>query len=734
MHFGASALFKNLEATMVFRRCAFSLAKELNLVGPLTGAAGISVALLLGAAPAAGQNSGQFFANPPTLQERGARRPSLALTAPGAPTAPTGRRDFDLTVDYTKYEIWNPATQRPDTVRLRSYIGEGVDPKAPYVAPVIEVRPGQTVTMTLHNKLEADPSCTAHGGDVNKPHCFNGTNLHSHGLWVSPSGNSDNVLLSINPGVDFEYIFNLPPDHPAGTFWYHPHRHGSTALQVSSGMVGALIVRGDRMPTPTTTGDIDVILKNADLTAMEDRILVLQQIQYACLDAQGQVKVQTVSTPNGPKIVAWVCDENDTGIIEKYDYPNNAGLPRTVGFGPGNWVESGRFTTINGRVRPTFEARAGRPERWRLIHGGVRDTITFGFRKRKPNAPVVTALAARDGARFVEENCTGELLPYQQIAADGLTMGKANAVPTSTLQPGYRYDALVVFPEAGDYCVVNESAPAGGSVSREPTSRQLLGMVEVAPGTVPVTNTTVLLQELLSAVALKVLLPPEAGTKVAGELRDGLKFTSFIPHPDIAPGEVTGKQELVFFIHIPPPNPPPGDKTRFEVGNKAIDPLNFNPNDPNQFNPQPYDPNRIDRALKLGGVDEWTLQSGFVGHPFHIHVNPFQIVSITDPSGKDVSLPGAVDNAGGTVDPQYPGLSGVWKDTLWIKDLLSAPADFPDKLATSMYTIKVRTRYQRYIGEFVLHCHILDHEDQGMMQNVQIQIQDGAGGTAAPRH
>jgi FtsP/CotA-like multicopper oxidase with cupredoxin domain len=692
---------------------------KLNLVGLICSAGGLSSALLLATAPAAAQASGQVFANPPKLQERGsADRNFLEALR----LAPSGRRDFDLIVTYTDNKIWNPATQRFDKVHLRSYTGDGVNPDAPFVAPVIEVRPGQTISVTLRNKLPADPSCTAHGGDVNKPHCFNGTNLHSHGLWVSPSGNSDNVLLSINPGVDFEYIYNLPLDHPAGTFWYHSHRHGSTALQVSSGMAGALIVRGDRLPTPTTTGDIDVILKNADLTGMEDRTLVLQQIQYACLDAQGRVKVQTAQNPL--RIVAWVCDENDVGVIEKYGYPNNGGVPGGVGFGPGNWDESGRFTTINGLVRPTFQARAGRPERWRLIHGGVRDTITLGFRKRKPNAPVVTALAARDGARFIEENCTGDLLSYQQIAADGLTMGQARAVPTSTLQPGYRYDALVVFPEAGDYCVVNESAPAGGSVSRQPTTRQLLGMVEVGPGT-PVTNTTGALQDLLSAVALRIL-PADVRDKVAAELRDGLKFTSFIPHPDIAPGEVTGKQELVFFIKIPP--------VTFGVGNKAIDPQNFNPADPSQFNPLPYDPNRIDRVLKLGGVDEWTLQSGFVSHPFHIHVNPFQIVSITDPSGKDVSLPGAVDNAGGTADPQYPGLRGVWKDTIWIKDLIENPADFPSKLATSMYTIKMRTRYQRYIGEFVLHCHILDHEDQGMMQNVEIQIPDGAGGLAARHH
>jgi FtsP/CotA-like multicopper oxidase with cupredoxin domain len=46
------------------------------------------------------------------------------------------------------------------------------------------------------------------------------------------------------------------------------------------------------------------------------------------------------------------------------------------------------------------------------------------------------------------------------------------------------------------------------------------------------------------------------------------------------------------------------------------------------------------------------------------------------------------------------------------------------------YTIVVRTRYERYIGDFVLHCHILDHEDQGMMQMVRVALPDGAGGIA----
>jgi L-ascorbate oxidase len=52
-------------------------------------------------------------------------------------------------------------------------------------------------------------------------------------------------------------------------------------------------------------------------------------------------------------------------------------------------------------------------------------------------------------------------------------------------------------------------------------------------------------------------------------------------------------------------------------------------------------------------------------------------------------------------------------------------AQLKDK-PVGIYTVIVRTRYQRYIGEYVLHCHILDHEDQGMMQNVQIVLPGAA--------
>ncbi|RYG12575.1 MAG: multicopper oxidase family protein, partial [Burkholderiales bacterium] len=223
-------------------------------------------------------------------------------SAPGArveaaPAASPASREasLDLNVVYTDGQIWNPAMRRNDPVRLRSYQGTRIDPNTPFVSPMLDIRPGDTIRVRLNNKLPPDATCLESGGNVNVPHCFNGTNLHTHGLWVNPAGNGDNVLISINPGVSFEYEYNVPSDHPAGTFWYHTHLHGSTALQVSSGMAGALIIRGNRPPVrqadgKIASGDIDTLLQPTRTQPFRERVLVLQQIQYACREANGTIK------------------------------------------------------------------------------------------------------------------------------------------------------------------------------------------------------------------------------------------------------------------------------------------------------------------------------------------------------------------------------------------------------------------------------------------------------------
>ncbi|MCZ4093457.1 multicopper oxidase domain-containing protein [Sinorhizobium psoraleae] len=282
----------------------------------------------------------QRIVTPPPAAQVLRARPGISPfsldTLIAGPPAASGEAVIELDIDFTESKIYNPATDQYDLVRLRSYrdTKQAAPPKIPFVAPTIEIIPGETVRLTLHNKLPvANQNCPAPDGDVNTPHCFNRTNLHSHGLWVSPSGNGDNVLISINPGVDFQYEYNVPPDHPAGTFWYHPHLHGSTAIQVSSGMAGLLIIRGSRLPTPMSPGDIDTLLKEPTGAPFAERLVLLQQVQYACRDANGKIEVDARN--------AYFCKPGEVGGIDGYDQ-----------FGPNSWLRSGRYTSINGEVLP----------------------------------------------------------------------------------------------------------------------------------------------------------------------------------------------------------------------------------------------------------------------------------------------------------------------------------------------------------------------------------------------
>lgn len=617
-----------------------------------------------------------LFQNPPLME---IDRPDTERQEP-----PRRSPSLHWRVDYTADKLWNPATGRYDNVKLRSYQGTGIDPNAPYVAPTIRILPGETINATLRNRLPADPSCTDKTTPVNKPHCFNGTNMHTHGLWINPAGNSDNVLISINPGVDFQYEYNVPADHPAGTFWYHPHRHGSTALQVASGMAGALIIEGRRPPTEKENGDIDTLLKPTKTQSFKERVLVFQQIQYACYTKgpNPQIKRNPDNT--------YRCDPDDVGVIENYD-----------DFGPGGWQASGRYTSIGGQIQPLFpDARAGQVERWRMIHAGVRDTINLEFRKLGAGAKLPAIMGAEQEEDFIEQSCTGAVVPQHIIASDGLTTANIRQADNVIFQPGYRWDTLMLFPEPGQYCVIDADAAAAANVDQTPSSRRLLGMVQVAPGGKYATgNVDEQLQTALIDAARRNY-PAAVARLVIADLKNNGSLAKFVQHASIPP--TPNKQTL-----------------EFNINNKGF-----------LIDNEPYDPNRIDRKLVLGGTDEWTLTSLLASHPFHIHVNPFQVVAILDPNGKDVSEPGAVDDfdKSAAPDPQYPGLKGAWKDTLWVKNVKVS-----DTVRKS-YKIIVRTRYERYIGDFVLHCHILDHEDQGMMQNVRIGLSDGKGGIAEGHH
>ena len=128
----------------------------------------------------------------------------LLAVATAAPAA-----EYHFAIQSARGVIYNPWTLSDDKVELRSYVGSGEQP-GDFVAPTIRVAPGQKLGIALDNQLEP---CTAaqRSGHI----CFNDTNLHTHGLWVSPSGHSDNVLISIHPGEKFRYEYQIPADHPA---------------------------------------------------------------------------------------------------------------------------------------------------------------------------------------------------------------------------------------------------------------------------------------------------------------------------------------------------------------------------------------------------------------------------------------------------------------------------------------------------------------------------------------
>src|SRR5437764_1157410 len=319
----------------------------------------------------------------------------LAATAAATPV----EYKFDVARD--RGTIYNPWTLSDDKVELRAFRGTGIK-AGDFVAPTIRVAPGQRLVIDLDNKVE--PGTAKQLADQA---CFNDTNLHTHGLWVSPSGNSDNVLISIPPGASFQYQYEIPADHPAGTFWYHPHRHGDGFVQVGSGMAGALIVTGNRLPTATSPGDVDILLKDERGTAFPERIMVFQQIQYGCLDGKGAIEGKLDERKN--YVRPFTCDPGQIGKIESFD-------------NDWDWQWSGRFTGVNGKVQPTLaSARTGAFERWRLIQADTGETIRMRLYRMAHDAPALHSVKAADQDAWMQRYCVGASLPMWQIAMDGLT-------------------------------------------------------------------------------------------------------------------------------------------------------------------------------------------------------------------------------------------------------------------------------------------------------------------------
>ncbi|MGR9035655.1 MAG: multicopper oxidase family protein [Gammaproteobacteria bacterium] len=120
-------------------------------------------------------------------------------------------------------------------VNINGAVGNLLTYNGAYPAPTIKVKTGDLLRVHYKNSLP-DAGLNMHG----RPRAE--TNLHTHGLHVSPEGNSDNVIQHFMTGETFDYEYDLSLHSGGNLNWYHPHAHGNAAEQVWAGMAGALEV------------------------------------------------------------------------------------------------------------------------------------------------------------------------------------------------------------------------------------------------------------------------------------------------------------------------------------------------------------------------------------------------------------------------------------------------------------------------------------------------------------
>ena len=230
-----------------------------SVVGTAIGAAGLGVAAQASSATRAV-----------------ARQEASPVPAPfttGEPFAePPVLRSADGRLDVTLEARHEPVTVAGRDVTTYSYNGQ-------IPGPTMRLQPGETLGISLTNRL----------GEM--------TNFHTHGLHVSPSGNSDNVLTFFEPNEQVELAFDIPRDGTSGLYipgfyWYHPHLHGMTAEQVNGGMAGALIVEGalDELPELKGLTERLFILRGAHFPDADLTVFVNNQVQPTVSIAPGETQ------------------------------------------------------------------------------------------------------------------------------------------------------------------------------------------------------------------------------------------------------------------------------------------------------------------------------------------------------------------------------------------------------------------------------------------------------------
>ena len=469
--------------------------------------------------------------------------------------------------------------------------------------------PGDSFTINLTNNMPlSDENCTEKGNsqcpdslcndplkkppqcctatNLVLPNCFHGnntTNLHFHGTHVSPQSPQDFVLLELQPAGtphddgheahsplgtkaigSFQYAVNpIPANQSPGTHWYHPHKHGSTALQVGNGMAGAILIRGE----------FDEEIQSFYGNNLTERVLVVQ-------------------------------------LVHDLNFTQNKTL--------------NPIPLINGQLQPAISMRPGEIQRWRIINANMAANAQLTIDFNGPDNTGLTAMQiAMDGVRFSPTNYACQPLLNTSFTTPCTAQPVAN--PKINISPGNRMDILVQAPaKAGMYATTfdvfgnvdrqDDERPQGGPLGRgkrQPTVGNLRQVLDlVAPGASEPALLVVNVSECADPAQCPPMKFPPSLSPMPSYLRnipantDGSQVLQFRLDKTAGTPGLQGLQPQLFGIGVQ--NQATGQTQQFDA-----DCANFT---------EPLG------RTETWTISQNLNDNGKPFHVFHIHINPFQVV------------------------------------------------------------------------------------------------------------
>lgn len=525
-----------------------------------------------------------------------------------------GGSSYTLTVGYTDTTIaghrlhvrtYNGSTVGPT---LDAYPGQPLfidlvntlPPNPPASVPTQALRVnarGENMMSVMRRQPQAYTTGTAPLDPMNNPHLFNTTNIHVHGVQTiphlfSPIGTLDAsaMMIGVGPGESYHYTFPIPADHPSGLYWYHPHHHGSTDVQVASGMAGLIVMHGPIDDVPEIAAARDVILAvqslNLNPSPTDATLLEYEPVAYQAPPVGYNLGTDySLYTVNGQG----VCFANNN---------TNAYTPLSpyqISMRPGEVI---RLRILNGTNAVYLPL---------VIPGCEMHVIAF------------------DGINL--------LAPFE-VAQDGTTLAtpaNMNGNAFAFLSPANRFEFLIRAPQTpGTYTL---SALANNGINFQPYPQLDLAQIVVA------------------------------GSPTTMNIPTSLPVPTR-EYPLIPDSEIVARRTITF-------SEGPDDTLLTGFGFFIDNRL--------------YDETEVNYTVQSGTAEEWTIvNTSTEAHPFHLHENSFEVVGL---NGAPVQM-------------------GFW-DTFAIPPATSGNG-----------SITIRVRFKGEPGKTVFHCHILPHEDTGMMQNL----------------